>query len=57
MQSLNALPEEKQKTHQLVAMRKSDIAYEKEMLTLQLELAKLQKYIGESGQKLLIIFE
>ena len=57
MQSLDALPEEKQKTHQLVAMRKSDIAYEKEMLTLQLELAKLQKYIGESGQKLLIIFE
>ncbi len=54
---VEVLPEEKRKTHQLVAMRKSEIAYEEEMLVLQMELAKLQKYIGESGQKLLIIFE
>ena len=38
-------------------MKKSEISYEEEMLTLQLELVKLQKYIQESGKKLLIIFE
>ncbi len=54
---LTELPPEKQKTHQLVAIKKSEIAYEEEMLMLQLELVKLQKYIGETGQKLLIIFE
>ena len=54
---LRVLPDDKKKTHQLVAMRKSDISYEAEMLVLQLELAKLQKYIQESGEKLLIIFE
>lgn len=55
--SLKELPEDKRKTHQLVAVRKSDIDYEAEMLSLQLELVKLQKYIIESGEKLLIIFE
>ncbi len=55
--SLKELPEDKRKTHQLVAVRKSDIDYEAEMLTLQLELVKLQKYIIESGEKVLIIFE
>ena len=54
---LDALPPEKKKTHQLIAIKKTEIAYEEEMLMLQLELVKLQKYIGESGQKLLIIFE
>ena len=54
---LKTLPEEKKKTHQLVAVKKSEIDYEAEMLTLQLELVKLQKYIIESGEKLLIIFE
>jgi polyphosphate kinase 2 len=54
---LTELPPEKEKTHQLIAIKKSDIAYEEEMLMLQLELVKLQKYIGETGQKLLIIFE
>lgn len=54
---LTELPLEKQKTHQLVAIKKSEISYEEEMLMLQLELVKLQKYIGETGQKLLIIFE
>ena len=51
------LESDKKKTHQLIAVKKSDIAYEEEMLLLQLELVKLQKYIIESGQKLLIIFE
>ncbi len=38
-------------------MKKSEISYEEEMLTLQIELVKLQKYIQESGKKVLIIFE
>jgi polyphosphate kinase 2 (PPK2 family) len=54
---LTTLPDEKKKTHQLIAMKKSEITYEAEMLILQLELVKLQRYIIESGQKLLIIFE
>jgi polyphosphate kinase 2 len=54
---LDFLPEEKKKTHQLIAVRKADIAYEEEMLILQLELAKLQKYIQEKGERVLIIFE
>lgn len=57
MKPLKELPDEKKKTHQLVAVRKADIDYEAEMLMLQLELTKLQKYINESGQKVLIIFE
>ena len=57
MRPLEVLPEEKKKTHQLVAVRKDEIDYEAEMLMLQLELTKLQKYINESGQKVLIIFE
>lgn len=55
--SLQSLPKEKKKTHVLIAKKKSDIDYEAEMLTLQLELTKLQRYIQESGQKVLIIFE
>ncbi len=55
--SQDSLSSEKKKTHRLVAIRKSDISYEEEMLILQLELVKLQKYIQESGQKVLIIFE
>lgn len=57
MQPMEELPPEKKKTHQLVAVKKSDIDYEEEMLMLQLELAKLQKHIIESGEKVLIIFE
>lgn len=57
MQSREQLPEEKKKTHQLVAVKKDTIAYEAEMLVLQLELAKLQKYVSESWRKVLIIFE
>lgn len=54
---LKELPKEKKKTHVLIAMKKSEINYEEEMLSLQLELVKLQKYIQESGKKVLIIFE
>lgn len=55
--SLKTLPKNKKKTHVLIAKKKSDIDYEAEMLMLQLELAKLQRYIQESGKKVLIIFE
>jgi hypothetical protein len=55
--ALKALPKEKSKTHVLIAMKKSEISYEEEMLALQIELVKLQRYIQESGKKVLIIFE
>lgn len=51
------VPEKKKKTHVLVTMRKTEISYEKEMLMLQIELVKLQKYIQSTGKKLLVIFE
>lgn len=51
------LSRERKKTHVLVEMRKSDISYEEEMLSLQIELVKLQKYIQLNGKKVLIIFE
>jgi polyphosphate kinase len=57
MKPLKELPEDKKKTHQLVAVKKDEIDYEAEMLMLQLELTKLQRHINESSQKLLIIFE
>jgi len=38
-------------------VKKSKISYEKELITLQLELLKLQKHIKTSWEKLLIIFE
>ena len=38
-------------------VKKSTVEYEKEIIELQVELLKLQKYIKETGQKLLIIFE
>jgi hypothetical protein len=55
--ALKELPKDKKKTHVLIAMKKSEINYEEEMLTLQIELVKLQRYIQESGKKVLIIFE
>lgn len=55
--SLKELPKDKKKTHVLIAVKKSEINYEEEMLTLQLELVKLQRYIQESWKKVLIIFE
>ena len=56
-QAYDHLPEKKRKTHVLNAVKKSEISYEKEMLRLQIELVKLQKYIQESEKKVLIIFE
>lgn len=44
-------------THILVEMKKENVIYEEEMMRLQLELVKLQKFLFESGKKLLIIFE
>lgn len=38
-------------------IKKKKIKYEKELISLQVELLKLQKYIKESWEKLLIIFE
>jgi hypothetical protein len=55
--NIKKLEKNKQKTHALVAMKKSEIDYEREMLMLQQELVKLQRYIQESGKKVLIIFE
>ncbi len=51
------LPEKKKKSHILVAIKKSEIAYERNLLELQLELMKLQKYVQDSKKRVLIIFE
>ncbi|NUJ97857.1 polyphosphate kinase 2 [Candidatus Gracilibacteria bacterium] len=51
------IPEEKRNKYVPVCIKKDEVDYEKEIIELQLELVKLQKYIKESGQKLLIIFE
>ncbi len=56
-QAYDHLPEKKIKTHVLNVVRKDEIAYEQEMLRLQIELVKLQKYIQENEKKVLIIFE
>ena len=51
------LPAEKVKDYAQVCVKRKDIAYEKVIIELQLELMKLQKYIKENWKKLLIIFE
>lgn len=51
------LSAKKRKTHVLVAVRKENIDYEKELVRLQLELVKLQTHLIQTGKKLLIIFE
>ena len=56
-QAYDHLPEKKTKSHVLNLVRKSELKYEEEMLRLQIELVKLQKYIQESEKKVLIIFE
>lgn len=56
-QAYDHLPEKKVKTHVLNIVKRSEIAYEEEMIRLQIELVKLQKYIQESEKKVLIIFE
>jgi hypothetical protein len=47
----------KRKKYSKYCVKKKKIKYEKELITLQVELLKLQNYIKESGEKLLIIFE
>ena len=51
------LPPEKLKKYTPTCRKTSTIEYEKELALLQLELAKLQKHIQETWEKLLIIFE
>lgn len=51
------LSEKKKDSHVLIAMKKKDIEYERNMLELQAELIKLQKYVQEMGERVLIIFE
>jgi hypothetical protein len=51
------IPEKDKKKYGKYCIKKSKISYEKELIQLQVELLKLQKYIKENGLKLLIIFE
>lgn len=52
-----SLKKEKKKDYAQVCVKKDNIEYEKEIIELQLELVKLQRYIKDSWEKLLIIFE
>lgn len=52
-----SLKEEKLKRYAQVCVKRENIAYEKVIIELQLELLKLQKYIKETWDKVLIIFE
>lgn len=40
-----------------ISVKESNLLYEKELQTLQIELLKMQNYVKESGKKILIIFE
>lgn len=51
------IKDEDKNKYRKFCVKKSTIEYEKEIIELQVELLKLQKYIKETGQKLLIIFE
>lgn len=51
------IPENKRKKYGKYCIKKSKISYEKELIQLQVELLKLQNYIKETWEKLLIIFE
>ena len=53
----DSISEEKRNKYRKVWIKKSKIAYEKEIITLQVELMKLQKYIHWEWKKVLIIFE
>ncbi|NDK07920.1 polyphosphate kinase 2 [Candidatus Gracilibacteria bacterium] len=52
-----SLKKEKEEIYAQVCVKKENIKYEKKIVELQLELVKLQRYIKESGEKVLIIFE
>jgi len=51
------IPNKKRDKYQSYCAKKEKIAYEKELIQLQVELLKLQRHIKESWEKLLIIFE
>jgi len=55
--NFDKIPENKKNKYKKVWIKKEKIKYEKELITLQVELMKLQKYIHSSWKKLLIIFE
>ena len=40
-----------------VEIKESQLLYEKELVTLQIELLKMQNHIKDTGKKLLLIFE
>ena len=58
-------PKQKEKNEQkeekskmvTVEIKKSQLVYEKDLQTLQIELLKMQNHIKETGKKLLLIFE
>lgn len=52
-----SLKKEKEEIYAQVCVKKENIKYEKKIVELQLELVKLQRYIKESWEKVLIIFE
>jgi polyphosphate kinase 2 len=51
------IDKDKRKDYKKSCIKKSKIEYEKELVQLQVELLKLQKYIKDNNEKLLIIFE
>lgn len=51
------IDKDKRKEYKKSCIKKSKIEYEKELVLLQVELLKLQKYIKDNNKKLLIIFE
>jgi len=51
------IKKEKLKKYKKACIKKEKIEYEKELARLQVELLKLQKYIKDNKEKLLIIFE
>lgn len=55
--SCDTVPNEKKDQYMNFCVKKENVKYEKELIKLQVELLKLQKYIKETWEKLLIIFE
>ncbi len=55
--SCDSIPNDKRDKYSTYCVKKEKVKYEKELIRLQVELLKLQKYIKESWEKLLIIFE
>ena len=53
----SSIENNKRKKYAKFCVKKKKIKYEKELITLQVELLKLQNYIKEKWEKLLIIFE